>query len=322
MFSAISKALEGIMDAPADLAKDLGTKSNNILVGATCGLAGSGYRLAAQVALQPLNAATTSLGAFFGSAFENLEKSLDSKGWRHATAAGLELRDLAGKLKEMGIEPTPGELQKLYLARETEAFRSGDLQTALREGKKMAIESYTEMKLKSNILEYMEDPAFPLGDVSEEDIKSLYSKVEISYTIDSEGEMKTEIIGPAIIKSILEGKSSDDLKQTEFVGHNNEKIVGWKFKDTDTYLSEQGRLKLRSMIQGAHLSASTALEYKGDDITNAVAWREKWSPSEAERFVKILKSEVGTDKLIKTNTQATWDLLEEFFGTLAKHGRG
>jgi hypothetical protein len=322
MFSAISKALEGMMDAPADLAKNLGAKSNNILVDATCGLAGSAYRLAAQVALQPLNAATTSLGAFFGSAFENLEKSLDSKGWRHATAAGLELRDLAGKLKEMGIEPTPGELQKLYLARQSEAFKSGDLQTALHEGRKMAIESYTEMKLKSNILEYMEDPSFPLGNVSEEDIKSLYNQVEISYTIDAEGKMKTEIVGPPIIKSIMEGKNSEDLQQVLADGPNGEKVVQWRFKDTDTFLSEQGRVKLRSMIQGAHLSASTALEYKGDDITNAVAWREKWSPSEAERFVKILKSEIGTDKLIRTNNQATWDLLEEFFGTLAKHGRG
>lgn len=321
MFEGISKVLRGVMDGPADTLKDLGRASDNILVDATCGLLGSTYRLAAQVALQPVNLVSSSLSAYFGSAFNNFEQALNPRGWRQATAAGVEIRDMAGRLKDLGIEPTPGELQKLYLARNTDAFKSGDLRAALNEGRAMAVGAYTEMQLKKNILEYMEDPSYPLGNVSEDDIKSLYKDIQVSYTMDGK-EMKTTITGPAIIKSILEGKGSEALQQVLVDGPNGEKVVQWKFKDTDTYLSEQGRLKLKSMIQGAHIAASTALEYKGDDITQAVAWNEKWSPTQAERFVKILKSEMGSDKLIRTPGQAGWDLTSEFFEVLAKHGRG
>jgi hypothetical protein len=244
-------------------------------------------------------------------------------------AARKGMRLFAGALSAAGVTPTPGEAMKLYLARDSEQFKTGKIvgssteMGALDIGRLKAVNAYTQMGLKNSLIREFSSIRRSFGTIGEDDLKELCKKVEIvaelkDGKITRDGEfVKTKIKDDDLISGIIEGKESAAFKK---VVDEKGKHVGWTLAN-GKFLTEDGRQSIAAKVVSAHFEGSSALEYKGDQIIDAVSIVEGWKPVQINRFKESLEGNMRADGSISTQGQSWFgDILKVLELTIRKGG--
>lgn len=247
---------------------------------------------------------------------------------RELKSARKGVRMFADALEASGSTPTPGDMMKLYLARDSDEFKKGNIKGsdtemgALDIGRLKAVNTYTQMGLKNSLIREFSSIRRSFGTIGEDDLKEICKKVKIVAELKDgkiirEGEfVKTKIKEDDLVSGILEGKESEGFKKIEDA---KGKLVGWELANGKV-LTEDGRQSIAAKIISAHFEGSSALEYKGDQIIDAVAIEEGWKPVEINRFKQSIDTNLKADGSIYTSRQAFAEYLYQILEITIRKG--
>jgi hypothetical protein len=247
---------------------------------------------------------------------------------RELKSARKGVRMFADALDGSGVTPTPGDMMKLYLARNSAEFKSGKIvgseteMGALDIGRLKAVNAYTQMGLKNSLIREFSSIRRSFGTIGEDDLKELCKKVEIvaelkDGKITRDGQfVKTKIKDDDLVSGIIEGIESAAFKK---VVDDKEKHVGWTLAN-GKFLTEDGRQSIAAKIVSAHFEGGSALEYKGDQIIDAVSIVEGWKPVQINRFKQSIETNLKGDGSIYTSKQSFAEYIFQIVATTINRG--
>lgn len=329
--NGIGAAVRAVEDLPADALEKIPLLGSPL---------GATYRTLAQIALQPVHASVTGAASYVGGGLSAVENSLSELkgGWRFNVASEIEVHKVAAHLRKAGVDPTAGSFMLLYAARESAEFKSGHELVGnatelgvLDRGRIEMIEAYTQMGLKKALVESLEDPKRSMGELDEDDLALLYGSVELAGkrkpdgTIErnKKGHVMTDVSGDLLIKSILEGIESAKLHKGMMEMPDKDgksrNVEAWVLENGHKF-PESARVAIRAQIIGAHMDGRTALEYKKDQIIDALEWKEEWTPTQSNNFRSLLAVCQRADGLLATLADTVGKELIDAATTIARKG--